>query len=269
METGRTPWGIRVSNDPFFAIRDLRKTFGGIIAVDGFDMTVERNSITGLIGPNGAGKTTVFRTISGFHEPDGGQVVFDGNDITGDSVRDIVEAGLTRTFQEARTFPTMTVFENLLVAKTGHQGEGLLKSTAGTWTYNEDEEEAIEHADRLLSYMGLAEVRDQQASQLGVGERKLLEIARALMTDPELILLDEPMAGLPTGVTTDIVEYVERIRAERDQTFLIIEHDMDTIMSLCDEITVMDAGRKIATGTPAEIRTDDAVVDAYLGTEST
>lgn len=257
-----------MSADPLLEITDLRKTFGGIVAVDGFDTTVERNSITGLIGPNGAGKTTVFRTISGFHDPDDGEVVFDGDDITGDSVHDIVEAGLTRTFQEARTFQTMTVFENLLVGRTGHRGERLLQATAGPRSYHDDERAAVDRADQLLSYMGLEDVRDQRASQLAVGERKLLEIARALMTDPELILLDEPMAGLPTDATSAVIEYIERIRAERDQTFLIIEHDMDTIMSLCDEITVMDAGRKIATGPPAEIRTDEAVVEAYLGTEA-
>lgn len=257
-----------MSADPLLSIDGLRKTFGGIVAVDGFDMTVERNSISGLIGPNGAGKTTVFRTVSGFHTPDGGKVLFDGDNITGDSVHDIVEAGLTRTFQEARTFQTMSVFENLLVGWTGHQGEQLLRATTGIRSYREDEQAAIDRAEQLLSYMGLEGVRDQRASQLAVGERKLLEVARALMTEPELILLDEPMAGLPTDATSDVIEYIERIRAERDQTFLIIEHDMDTIMSLCDEITVMDAGRKIATGPPAEIRNDEAVVDAYLGTEA-
>jgi branched-chain amino acid transport system ATP-binding protein len=257
-----------VSADPLLHIDGLRKTFGGIVAVDGFEMTVERNSISGLIGPNGAGKTTVFRNISGFQSPDSGEVVFDGDDITGDSVQDVVQAGVTRTFQEARTFQTMSVFENLLVGSTGNQGEQLLRATAGLQGYSEDEQAAIDRAEQLLSYMGLEEVRDQRASQLAVGERKLLEVARALMTEPELILLDEPMAGLPTDAISDVVEYIERIRAERDQTFLVIEHDMDTIMSLCDEITVMDAGQKIATGPPAEIRTDETVVDAYLGTET-
>jgi ABC-type branched-subunit amino acid transport system ATPase component len=258
-----------VSDAGLLEVRNLHKYFGGITAVDGFDMTVEQNSITGLIGPNGAGKTTVFRTISGFHDPDDGEVVFDGEDITGDPITDVVAAGITRTFQEARTFPTMTVFENLLVGQTDHRGEQLLAATAGRRTYTEDEREAIEHAEQLLSYMGLEDSRDQRADQLAVGERKLLEIARALMTDPELVLLDEPMAGLPTDVTEDVVEYIERIREERDQTFLIVEHDMDTIMALCDSITVMEAGRTIASGTPREIRNDETVVEAYLGEEST
>jgi ABC-type branched-subunit amino acid transport system ATPase component len=196
-------------------------------------------------------------------------VVFDGEDITGDPITDVVAAGITRTFQEARTFPTMTVFENLLVGQTDHRGEQLLAATAGRRTYTEDEREAIEHAEQLLSYMGLEDSREQRADQLAVGERKLLEIARALMTDPELVLLDEPMAGLPTDVTEDVVEYIERIREERDQTFLIVEHDMDTIMALCDSITVMEAGRTIASGTPREIRNDETVVEAYLGEEST
>jgi branched-chain amino acid transport system ATP-binding protein len=257
-----------VSDRPLLEVRNLEKHFGGITAVDGFDMTVEANSITGLIGPNGAGKTTVFRTVSGFHDADGGEVVFDGEDITDDSVQDIVDAGLTRTFQEARTFQTMTVFENLAVARTDHRGERLRNATVGPRSYRDDERATVEHADRLLSYMGLADDRDTQASQLAVGERKLLEIARALMTDPDLILLDEPMAGLPTDAASDVVDYIDRIRDERDITFLIIEHDMETIMSLCDEITVMDAGRDIATGTPEEIRNDERVINAYLGAES-
>ncbi|TKX43639.1 ABC transporter ATP-binding protein [Halorubrum sp. SD690R] len=257
-----------MSDDGLLEVRDLHKYFGGVTAVDGFDMTVERNSITGLIGPNGAGKTTVFRTISGFHDPDGGKVVFDGEEITGKPVYEIVEAGITRTFQEARTFPEMTVFENLLVGKTGHRGEKLLPATAGPKKYAEDERAAVEHADQLLGYMELAEKRDQRADQLAVGERKLLEIARALMTNPDLILLDEPMAGLPSDLTTDIVGYIERIREERDQTFLIVEHDMDTIMNICDSITVMEAGQTIASGTPEEVRNDERVVEAYLGEES-
>jgi ABC-type branched-subunit amino acid transport system ATPase component len=257
-----------MSDDPLLTVRNLHKYFGGITAVDGFDMTVERNSISGLIGPNGAGKTTVFRTISGFHDPDEGEIIFDGEEITKSPIHEVVEAGITRTFQEARTFPTMTVFENLLVGKTNHRGEKLLPATRGRRSYGADEREAIDHADRLLAYMGLEEDRDQRADQLAVGERKLLEIARALMTDPDLILLDEPMAGLPTDVTADVVEYIERIRAERDQTFLVVEHDMDTIMSLCDTITVMEAGRTIATGTPQEVRNDERVVEAYLGEES-
>lgn len=257
-----------MSDDPLLTVRNLHKYFGGITAVDGFDMTVERNSISGLIGPNGAGKTTVFRTISGFHDPDEGKIVFDGEEITKSPIHEVVEAGITRTFQEARTFPTMTVFENLLVGKTNHRGEKLLPATRGRRSYGADEREAIDHADRLLAYMGLEEDRDQRADQLAVGERKLLEIARALMTDPDLILLDEPMAGLPTDVTADVVEYIERIREERDQTFLVVEHDMDTIMSLCDTITVMQAGRTIATGTPQEVRNDERVVEAYLGEES-
>lgn len=251
--------------DDLLVVTGLYKYFGGITAVDGFDMTVEENSITGLIGPNGAGKTTVFRTVSGFHDPDDGEVVFDGEDITGAPIHEVVDAGITRTFQEARTFPTMTVFENLLVGRTDHRGETLTASTVGTRAYTEDEEAAIEHADQLLEYMGLEDARDQRADELAVGERKLLEIARALMTEPELILLDEPMAGLPAGVTEDIVEYIERIREERGQTFLIVEHDMDTIMALCDRITVMEAGRTIASGTPREIRNDETVVEAYLG----
>lgn len=257
-----------MSDDPLLSVRNLHKYFGGITAVDGFDLSVERNSISGLIGPNGAGKTTVFRTISGFHEPDEGEVVFDGEEITGSPIHEVVEAGITRTFQEARTFPTMTVFENLLVGKTNHRGEQLLTATRGRRGYEADEREAIDHADQLLAYMGLEESRDKRADQLAVGERKLLEIARALMTDPELILLDEPMAGLPADVTADVVEYIERIRAERDQTFLVVEHDMDTIMSLCDTITVMEAGQTIATGTPEEVRNDERVVEAYLGEEA-
>ena len=257
-----------MSTESLLSVHGLRKTFGGIVAIDGLELEVKRNSITGLIGPNGAGKTTAFKTISGFHDPDEGEIVFDGQDITANSVQAIVDAGLTRTFQEARTFPSMTVFENLLIGHRGHRGEGLLQSTAGVKTYASDERMAMERADQLLDYLQLNDRKDKQASQLAVGERKLLEIGRALMTEPDLILLDEPMAGLPADVTADIIEYIERIRSERDQTFLIIEHDMDTIMSICDKIAVMDAGKKIAAGTAEEIQNDSAVIDAYLGTES-
>lgn len=255
-------------NSNLLEVSGLYKYFGGITAVDGFDMTVEPNSITGLIGPNGAGKTTVFRTISGFHDPDDGEIIFNGEDITRAPVREIVDAGVTRTFQEARTFPSMTVFENLLVGRTDHFGETLTAATAGTRTYSEDEREAINYADQLLRYMNLEDDRDKQAEELAVGERKLLEIARALMTEPKLILLDEPMAGLPADVTGDVIEYIERICEERDQTFLIVEHDMDTIMTLCDSITVMEAGHNIASGTPEKIRKNQEVVDAYLGENS-
>jgi len=257
-----------MSTEPLLSVHGLRKTFGGIVAIDGLELEVKRNSITGLIGPNGAGKTTAFKTISGFHNPDEGEVVFDGQDITANSVQTIVDAGLTRTFQEARTFPSMTVFENLLIGHRGHHGEGLLQSSAGVKAYASDERTAMERADQLLDYLQLNDRKDKQASQLAVGERKLLEIGRALMTEPDLILLDEPMAGLPADVTADIIEYIERIRSERDQTFLIIEHDMDTIMSICDKIAVMDAGKKIAAGTAEEIQNDSTVIDAYLGTES-
>ncbi|MFC7228638.1 ABC transporter ATP-binding protein [Salinirubellus salinus] len=249
-------------------VTDLAKHFGGIKAVDGLDFTVEENSITGLIGPNGAGKTTCFRTIAGFHDPDGGTVRFDGRDVTGADPTAVVDAGITRTFQEARTFPSMTVFENLLVGAVGNRGEQLLSASLGPSQYREDERRAIEHAEELLAYTGLESVRDQRASELGVGERKLVEITRALMTDPELILLDEPMAGLPRDVTEDVIEYIERLRRDRDQTFLIVEHDMDVIMSICDRITVMESGTDIASGTPAEIKTNDRVVEAYLGADT-
>jgi branched-chain amino acid transport system ATP-binding protein len=254
--------------DPLLDVQGLKKHFGGVKAVDGLDFTVEQNSITGLIGPNGAGKTTSFRTIAGFHEPDGGTVTFDGQDLTGADPATVVEAGITRTFQEARTFPSMSVFENLLVGAVGNRGEQLIPASIGASQYSEDERRAIERADELLEYTGLESVRDQQASELGVGERKLVEIARALMTEPDLILLDEPMAGLPRDVTQDVIEYIQRLREERTQTFLIVEHDMDVIMNICDRITVMEAGRDIASGTPAEIKRDEGVIEAYLGSDA-
>lgn len=251
--------------DSLLAVTDLEKHFGGIVAVDQLDLRVEQNSITGLIGPNGAGKTTTFKLISGFLAPDAGTIEFDGTDITGQPTHEIAREGITRTFQEARTLDSLTVLENLLVGGTQNAGERLGPASLGPSAYRDDEAEVLDRAHDLLDYMDLEAVRDQRAGTLAVGERKLVEISRALMTDPDLILLDEPMAGLPSEVMTDVMEYVERLRAERDQTFLIVEHNMEVIMSLCDTITVMDAGTDISHGPPEAVQSDDAVIEAYLG----
>jgi ABC-type branched-subunit amino acid transport system ATPase component len=251
--------------DALLSVSDLEKRFGGIVAVDQLDLAVERNSITGLIGPNGAGKTTTFKLISGFLTPDGGSIEFAGQDISGDAAHEVARAGITRTFQEARTLDELSVLENLMVGGTDNAGERVGPATRGLRAYREDEADVFERANDLLEYMDLAAVRDEQAGTLSVGQRKLVEISRALMTEPDLILLDEPMAGLPSDDMSVVMDYVERLRAERDQTFLIVEHNMDVIMNLCDTITVMDAGSDIAHGSPESIQSDSEVIEAYLG----
>jgi ABC-type branched-subunit amino acid transport system ATPase component len=254
--------------DPILEVRDLRKAFGGIVAVDGVDFSIAPGSMTGLIGPNGAGKSTTFNLITGTTAPDSGAVVFDGTDITGRRPNDIANEGLVRTFQIARELDEMTVLENVMLAPRGQQGEKLWRAvTPGVRSQVSGQERDLrERAWETLEFFELDHLAEEYAGSLSGGQRKLLEMARALMTDPEMILLDEPLAGVNPSLEEKLLERLHELR-DRGYTFLLVEHDMDVIMNHCDPVIVMHQGKVLVTGSPAEVRADERVLEAYLGGE--
>jgi ABC-type branched-subunit amino acid transport system ATPase component len=313
-------------------VRDLEKHFGGITAVDGVSFDIERGSITGLIGPNGAGKTTTFNLVSGFHEPDGGTIRYDGRDVqelmrpsqgeravwlgsagiafgtaglaggaavggsdpllAGTTLAGAVvgaglyvaqerykdqspryrhsrpfqlsKAGLVRTFQITRELQGMTVLENMMLAPKGQRGENLLVAWLRQGQVAQDERALREEAYEMLEFLEIDHLADELAGNLSGGQRKLLELGRVLMTDPELILLDEPVAGVNPTLTQKLLEQIETLRDD-GYTFLVVEHDMEVIMNTSDTIIVMSEGRKLMQGTPDEVQSDERVIDAYLG----
>ena len=247
-------------------VLDLQKSFGGITAVDGATFSVEEGSLTGLIGPNGAGKSTTFDCITGVHRADGGSVLFQGEDVTGLRPHEVANRGLVRTFQIARELDEMTVIENLMLAPREQAGESLWRSVLpGTRRrVVEDEESIRERAWETLELFEIDHLAGEYAGTLSGGQRKLLEMARALMTDPEMVLLDEPFAGVNPTLEDKLLDRIHYLR-EEGYTFLLVEHDMDLIMENCEHVIVMHQGTVLAEGEPAEIRANEAVVDAYLG----
>jgi branched-chain amino acid transport system ATP-binding protein len=229
-------------------IRDLRKAFGGVRAVDGCSFTVPRAKISGLIGPNGSGKTTTFNLLTGVIAPDAGRVLYRGEDIAGLKPFQVFHRGITRTFQITRVFREMTVFENML----------------SVTALGVPDRAARARAEELLALVNLTHLRGEYGGRLSYGQQKLLEFARALMTDPDLILLDEPAAGVNRTLLQHLLEHIHRLQ-ERGKTILIVEHDMNVIMNHCERIFVMDYGVKIAEGPPSEIQRDERVIDAYFG----
>ena len=254
-------------DEPPLRVENLRKEFGGITAVDGASFTVADESLTGLIGPNGAGKSTTFNCITGIHEPTAGAVYFNGEDIAGLAPNVVADRGLVRTFQIARELAEMTVLENLMLAPKRQQGESLYRSVLPTFRDGviAEETELREAVWESLEFFEIDHLAEEQAGNLSGGQRKLLELARALMTDPDVLLLDEPFAGVNPTLETKLLDRINQLRAEEGLTFLLVEHDMDIIMEHCDPVIVMHQGRVLAEGAPEAIRNDERVVDAYFG----
>ena len=250
--------------DSLLRVRGLERSFYGVRALRGTDLDVRAGTITGLIGPNGAGKTTVFNCLSGVIPAEAGQVTFDGTDITGWRPEQISQRGLVRTFQIARGFPKLTVLETLLLHGEEQPGEDVLAALFSPSKSRQREAELIERARDVARQLNLTEVLDNMSSDLSGGQKKLLEIGRALMGRPKLIMLDEPVAGVNPALAGEIAERIVELR-ETGLTFLIVEHDMDIVARLCDPVIVMAAGQRLTEGTFDEIVADTRVQDAYLG----
>ncbi|ABA23309.1 neutral amino acid ABC transporter ATP-binding protein [Trichormus variabilis ATCC 29413] len=250
---------------PLLAASGLCKSFGGIKAVQEARIEVAQGSITGLIGPNGAGKTTLFNLLSNFIRPDKGRVIFDGEPIQQLQPHQIAQQGMVRTFQVARTLSKLSVLENMLLAAQKQTGENFWQVQLQPQVVAKEEKQLQEQAMFLLESVGLAKKAYDYAGCLSGGQRKLLEMGRALMTNPKLILLDEPAAGVNPRLIDDICDRILTWNRQDGMTFLIIEHNMDVIMSLCDRVWVLAEGQNLADGTPAEIQTNSQVLEAYLG----
>jgi neutral amino acid transport system ATP-binding protein len=241
------------------------KRFGGISAVDGASLEVADGSITALIGPNGAGKTTLFNVLTGFHRGDGGSVRFAGEEVLGRPAHAIARRGMVRTFQITKALAAMPVIDNMMLAAPDQPGERFRNLFLRPRAVRAREREVRAEALELLEVFSLSGLADDYAGTLSGGQRKLLELARALMTRPRLLMLDEPMAGINPSLGRRLLDHMQTLRRERGMTFLFVEHDMEVVMNHSDTVVVMAEGRVIATGEPQRVREDPAVIDAYLG----
>ena len=244
-------------------VTHLSISFGGLKAVDDFNIQIKKGELYGLIGPNGAGKTTVFNLLTGVYKPGAGSIVLDGTNITGKHTVEINKAGIARTFQNIRLFKSQTVFENILIAKHLRRTSNLF--TATFHLNGKEEAKMRKEAEELLRIVGLEDLRDEMATSLPYGKQRRLEIARALATEPKLLLLDEPAAGMNPQETDDLTAFIAKIRDEFGLTIFMIEHHMDLVMEISDRIYVLDFGKPIAEGVPEEIQNNQRVIDAYLG----
>jgi neutral amino acid transport system ATP-binding protein len=249
--------------DPIVVAHGVRRTFGGLTAVDVEHLEVQRGAITALIGPNGAGKTTFFNLLTGFDQPDAGSWQFEGQDLQGVAAHKIAHRGMVRTFQLTKSLARLKVIENVKLGATDQRGEGMLASLLRP-LWREQEQEIEERADELLIRFKLDHMREEYAGSLSGGQRKLLEMARALMVRPTMVMLDEPMAGVNPALTQSLLEHVKDLRTQ-GMTVMFVEHDMDVVHDISDWVVVMGEGRVIAEGTPDQISANPHVIDAYLG----
>jgi branched-chain amino acid transport system ATP-binding protein len=249
--------------DPILIADGVVRSFGGLTAVDVAHVEVQRGAITALIGPNGAGKTTFFNLLTGFDTPNTGTWLFNGHDLAGVAAFRVARMGMIRTFQLTKALSKMTVMENMRLGATGQKGERLLSSIFG-FLWSAQERQVTAKAEELLSRFNMLQKKDDFAGSLSGGQRKLLEMARALMTDPEMVMLDEPMAGVNPALTQSLLQHIKDLR-EQGMTVLFVEHDMDMVRDISDWVIVMAQGKVIAEGPPDEVMRDEAVIVAYLG----
>ena len=249
---------------PILEVEGVVKTFGGIRAVDGCDLRVYPGTITGLIGPNGAGKSTLFNIVSGLYAPDAGTIRFLGHRIDGLLAHEVVRKGLVKTFQIPHEFRNMTVLENLLTASPPIAGDRFLDLVLRHGQMRKQEGRVLRKADGILDQVGLRHLRDEYAKNLSGGQKKLLEVARALMEEPAMVLLDEPMAGVNPTLAGQLLDIIES-RRKQGMTFFLVEHDMDVVFRRCEWVIVMHQGRTLVEGHPEEIKVHPKVIDSYLG----
>ena len=252
--------------DPILVAVQVTKAFGGLVAVESVDFNIPRKSIVSIIGPNGAGKTTFFNMLTGLYRPTTGRITFDGKDITRTRPDRITKSGVARTFQNIRLFSTMSALENVLVGQHARMKAGLFGSILRTPGVRKEEKTVRERGRELLDYVGLSQsIFEEMAANLSYGDQRRVEIARALASDPSLLLLDEPTAGMNPNESATLTEFMVKLRDDLGLAILLIEHDMKVVMGVSERITVLDHGEKIAEGAPEDVRNNERVVEAYLG----